>query len=165
MNCKTVQSKLSAHTDGELSRSEAARVEAHLEGCTECADAYGRLRDLSDRLRALPGMEVPPGFAADVRRAAEENRRAAPGRTLRLFGRRVDALRPVLARAAAGLLAVAGLALGLALGRSAARPGEMPGESVRQQADYAVELEYLSASPPGSVTETYLAFLGEANGG
>ena len=54
---------LSAYIDGEVTPSEAVRVEGHLAGCQDCASEIGSLRATSSLLRSLPDLEVPRSFA------------------------------------------------------------------------------------------------------
>jgi len=52
MNCWRARQILSAYLDGELSPSEAALVEEHIESCDECAEAM-------ERIEALPPLDLP----------------------------------------------------------------------------------------------------------
>lgn len=52
MNCWRARQILSAFLDGELSPSEAALVEEHVEACDECGEAMARIE-------ALPPLELP----------------------------------------------------------------------------------------------------------
>jgi predicted anti-sigma-YlaC factor YlaD len=54
MNCKSVQTYLSAYLDGELGGQESLRVREHLGGCVECRDEEQHLRSLKHILRGLP---------------------------------------------------------------------------------------------------------------
>ena len=58
-----LQILLSAYIDGEVTPSEAARVEEHLAGCRECVGELSSLRATSSLLRSLPELEVPRSFA------------------------------------------------------------------------------------------------------
>ncbi|GJD52788.1 hypothetical protein OPKNFCMD_5555 [Methylobacterium crusticola] len=127
--------------DGELDASNALRVEAHLEGCCACAEAYARLRAerqqrrqpglrhrapdaLRERLAAAIAAEAAGAPAAPAPLAA---RTAPPGRPPREGGsvrsgvlRRIGGARGGLALALAACLAVfAVLPRGL-------EPGEPP---------------------------------------
>jgi len=62
MACEGIGHRLMAYLDGEMSVEERAWMEEHLAACPRCqADvrAYGRMRDLSRRLRFR---EPPPEF-------------------------------------------------------------------------------------------------------
>ena len=58
-----MQILLSAYIDGEVTPSEAVRVEEHLAGCEECVSELESLRATSNLLRSLPDLEVPLSFA------------------------------------------------------------------------------------------------------
>ena len=58
-----MQILLSAYIDGEVTPSEAARVDEHLAGCEECVSELDGLRATSGLLRSLPKLEVPRAFA------------------------------------------------------------------------------------------------------
>ena len=45
---------ISAYADGELSREDAARVEAHLRVCTECARELALIQSIGGTMRAAP---------------------------------------------------------------------------------------------------------------
>lgn len=49
--------RLSAYADGELSREDARRVEAHLAVCTECARELSLIRAVGDAMKAT--LEAP----------------------------------------------------------------------------------------------------------
>lgn len=59
--------RLSAYHDGEVTRDEARRIEAHLATCAACRRDAERLAMIAERVRAMPSEGVP----ARVRAAAE----------------------------------------------------------------------------------------------
>ena len=64
-----VRMLLSSYIDGEVSASEARRVEAHLLGCDECVVELESLRATTTLLGRLPSLDVPRSYAltaADV---------------------------------------------------------------------------------------------------
>lgn len=72
MDCTTARDVLSAQLDGEATRDERARLDAHLDGCVECqrvADSYSAL-DRRVRLRAAaPVPDLRPAILARSRPA------------------------------------------------------------------------------------------------
>ncbi len=65
-------------------------------------------------------------------------------------------------RVAAGLVAVAGIWVGLNVGGSAFAGGERTSSGtvdVAAQDEFDLQVESLSAAPPGSIAEAYLAFV------
>ncbi|MCH7551028.1 MAG: zf-HC2 domain-containing protein, partial [Proteobacteria bacterium] len=49
-----MQILLSSYIDGEVTPSEAVRVEEHLAGCEDCVSELASLRATSSLLRGLP---------------------------------------------------------------------------------------------------------------
>jgi anti-sigma factor RsiW len=47
------QEALSAYADGELTAEEARRIEAHLDGCTECARELALIRTMGGAMRTM----------------------------------------------------------------------------------------------------------------
>ncbi len=54
MNCRYVQSHLSAYIDMELTGWEQQRIRAHLECCLDCSAEYETLRRMKHLMRHLP---------------------------------------------------------------------------------------------------------------
>ena len=52
-----VKEMLHAYHDGELAKWQAEQVEAHLAECKSCREELSSLRQLSDLLQSVPGME------------------------------------------------------------------------------------------------------------
>ena len=68
-----IRELLSSYIDGEVSASEARRVEEHLDGCDECVAELESLRATAMLLSRLPVLETPRSYAltpADVEEAA-----------------------------------------------------------------------------------------------
>ena len=64
-----VRTLLSSYIDGEVSASEARRVDAHLSGCDECVAELESLRATTTLLGQLPSLDTPRSYAltaADV---------------------------------------------------------------------------------------------------
>jgi anti-sigma factor RsiW len=78
MNCKGVESRLSAYLDGELTGQEMLAVREHLSYCRECRQEETSLRGLKRMLCSLSAAEPPVGFeeklAACVMRSRPEPR-------------------------------------------------------------------------------------------
>lgn len=62
MNCKSVQTYLSAYLDGELCGQESLQVRDHLMKCGECQAEEQQLRTLKQMLRGLPTYTPNAGF-------------------------------------------------------------------------------------------------------
>ena len=84
MRCRQARKMLALHAGGDLPERQARELEAHLEGCADCA---GELRDIKNALAAVgeiaaadqPG-PLPADFAQQVRQAARR-RQAQPERS------------------------------------------------------------------------------------
>ena len=64
-NCEKYLDMISAYFDGEVTDTERAEIEAHLEECAECRSILETYREMSAEI-ALDTEEVPEGFSAGV---------------------------------------------------------------------------------------------------
>jgi len=67
MACTEFQPALSELVDGTLSREGKARLESHLEECTDCRALLADLQRLRESARALPKMTPPESLCQKVR--------------------------------------------------------------------------------------------------
>ncbi len=103
MSC-AFEEELTAYIDGELAPARRAEVEAHLGGCAGCQGTEALLRRTVARMAELPGYTPSPAMRREVLAKLDA---LPPG-----LGERLRALlRPSVLVPAAGLAAVAGLAL------------------------------------------------------
>ncbi len=75
MTCRDCQPEWSAYLDGEVSSARRAALERHLADCPDCRAELEVLRQVAGGVRALPRIQPPAGFLAEVRRkldAAED---------------------------------------------------------------------------------------------
>lgn len=61
MNCRYVQSRLSAYLDFELSGEEQQLIRSHLEQCIECSAEFESLRRTKQLLRQMPVVKPQSG--------------------------------------------------------------------------------------------------------
>ncbi len=154
MKCKKTSERLNAYLDGELAPDEALAVQAHLRACPRCAAELDGLKQLNQALEAEPGMAVPSGFARRLRAVAEE-RHAVPVGLATSTAR----LHLVLSRIAAVVMVTAGLWVGGLMARSTSQSSFVGVEAESYEVtEFDLQLDPLSATPPGSVAEVYLAF-------
>ncbi len=84
MNCRYVQSHLSAYIDMELTGAEQQRIRAHIECCMECSAEYETLRQVKGLMQCLPtivpvrGEEVILKRIWEHRAVQREARRTRP---------------------------------------------------------------------------------------
>ncbi len=104
-DCVDVLDRLDAWIDGDLEASEAARVKAHVDGCSGCREERQSAEEIRAELRGMPELDPPERVLALVR-----NRRPIAKKWPGAFNFPLT-LRPVQAAiamaAAAILLAVA----------------------------------------------------------
>ena len=108
--CKTVQPRLTAYLDGELSDERGSVVRGHLRECAACRGVARDEAALRDGLHTLPPVDPPASLWAGVqaRLAAAEVADARTPRWRRTFARWM----PTLPRfAATGLVAAAAVAV------------------------------------------------------
>lgn len=68
MNHADVKKSLADYLEGDLSLGDRALVDAHLDGCEECALEVTELEQTILMLRSMPEPETPPMIAANVMR-------------------------------------------------------------------------------------------------
>lgn len=145
--------RLSEYLDGELSNGERIALEAHLQGCTECASALADLGRVVARARTLeneaPGRDLWPGIAQRI---------GATGKTpiVELASRRAAARRwsfslPQLAAASIALMTVSGGAVWLA--RSPAQQNVAPPTAT--VAAGSPQVMNAGVNPRGSASQSY----------
>ncbi len=100
MSCERIQELLSPYLDGELAPSERAQVEAHLTGCSDCADLLGRLRTALAAFASFPEVDLSEDLQVRLSAIPERARRRDRFSLDVLFR---PALQPILA-AATGFL-------------------------------------------------------------
>jgi predicted anti-sigma-YlaC factor YlaD len=66
MACRERQTALQEYAAGELAPEPARRLEAHLEGCSDCARDLAAYRSLQAALHALPEPATPPDLHAQL---------------------------------------------------------------------------------------------------
>jgi len=152
MKCKKTSERLNAYLDGELAPNEALAVREHLRACPRCAAELDGLKQLNQALEAEPGMAVPNGFARRLRAVAEERHVARAG-----LATSTARLHLVLSRIAAGVVVAAGLWVGGLMARSTSQGSLDVAPESYEVTEFDLQLAPLSAAPPGSVAEVYLA--------
>ncbi|HXV37308.1 MAG TPA: zf-HC2 domain-containing protein [Myxococcota bacterium] len=104
MKCSRVRSHLGDHLEGDLDLAWRARVDEHLDRCSDCARELSELRSTVALLRSLPREAAPSELASEVMRRIESGE--APQPAVKLALQRVLDAR-LVAGLAAGLVAVA----------------------------------------------------------
>ena len=104
MLCEDVLERLSAFQDDELDPVRSREIQRHLDGCLNCTDALGQMKELAERLRAeAPYYRAPDSLRVRVAQAAWSD--ASRGR---VSGRRIGATARVWLSAAAAVTVLVG---------------------------------------------------------
>jgi hypothetical protein len=111
MNCRNVQSSLSAHLDGFLSGERRRGILSHLDGCRGCRSQLAQMARVRAALRGLP-VNAPPenlGIALHVLASKERARVLARQRRLERVAERMrlwadNLMRPLALPFAGGLV-------------------------------------------------------------
>jgi hypothetical protein len=74
MNCRNVKKQINNYTEGILTESVCKNLEAHLEGCPECAAEWRKTQKLFHFLNSIPDVKAPVYFEAQLnQRLAEQS--------------------------------------------------------------------------------------------
>lgn len=84
MKCKNVQKDLNEYIDGTVSEADAAQIEDHIAGCTDCSSELDRSYRLKESLMSLPVPRATAGFERRVIQTAIADGQSSLGDT-RLF--------------------------------------------------------------------------------
>jgi len=105
MKCSVVKGLMSSYLDGEVTRSQFAQVDSHLQNCVECAARYASVRQTQALVGSLGRKAAPPELALRLRVAVSQE--IANQRRSRLDSLRVhweNAFNAVMVPATAGLV-------------------------------------------------------------
>ena len=163
MNCRKVRQKLNAYMDGELPSKKREDVRTHLDECTSCAQAFGRLQKLGLTLKGVSIPNVPEDLTLKVLAQARERLLSSRRKSFlnRLWPNWWAAEAPVM-RAAAALMLIMGLAIGSALGWHINKRSKNL-TSFRSAYDMDLEayynLDFLGGTPLGSIEQVCLTIV------
>ena len=165
MRCDRAQALMDRYLGEDLSAHERESFEIHLRDCRDCQQQLAGLRRLVAALQSVPAPPVPRDFVGRVmartRQEIQGTQYAIVARSaLSRWWERMGVTG--LANATNTITAVAaGLLLGLLLGqqtwRHAASTHGVEQPTAGMDTDAVYSLDYLSGTPRGSFTETYLS--------
>ena len=72
MKCSVVKGLMSSYLDGEVTRSQMAQADEHLQGCVECAARYASMRQTQVLVGSLGRRTAPPELALRLRVAVSQ---------------------------------------------------------------------------------------------
>ena len=105
MTCSVAKKLMSSYLDGEVTRSQLAHVDAHLQSCGECAARYASVRRTQRLVASLGRKVAPPELALKVRVAlSQEMANTGSSRWDALRVRWENAFNAVMVPATAGLI-------------------------------------------------------------
>jgi len=105
MKCSVVKGLMSSYLDGEITRSQLAQVDEHLQDCVECAARCASVRQTQALVGSLGRRAAPPELALRLRVAVSQE--IANQRRSRLDSLRVhwdNAFNAIMVPATAGLV-------------------------------------------------------------
>lgn len=107
MVCSDVVLKLSEYVDGELSQSDMALVDDHLNDCSDCRSEVSQLRALSQAVAAMPEITPPAFLLARIEDATINKKTRRQSIKLPIDWLRIPSvIRFVAGLSAAGIIAV-----------------------------------------------------------
>ena len=155
MRCPSVQERLSAYQDGEISGKERERIAAHLEGCPACRRAYAELEQAWQLLEKIPEIQASAGFEG---RLFERINAVPEPRSRWPFPWLSWVYRAYPAPAMAAVVLLVGIVLGGYLGDTlVSNFASAPAQVQVSRADTdIVSFKAFAAAPPGTLGEGYL---------
>jgi anti-sigma factor RsiW len=157
MNCSTIQTRLSAFADGELSPALRSEIEAHLALCADCR----RLLADGDRLWLALEDSNPPRPRPDFTQAVLRKVTTQSGSGI--FIDRIRAWARLLpAPAALAAMVVLGLLLGGWMGQTVLEERRVA--SAPAQEASLEGLDAFTPTPRGSLAQGYLVLVSTTNG-
>lgn len=103
MNCRYVQSRLSAYLDMELTGHEHQLIRSHIENCIECSTEFERLRRTKHLLRQLPVVQSSQGPEAVLVRLRAQRATVSQNAVIRVGWRSVRWWQMAVGAAAIGV--------------------------------------------------------------
>src|SRR5271167_3671396 len=105
MKCFVAKGLMSSYLDGEVTRSQLAEVDEHLQRCLECAARYASVRQTQALVGSLRRKAAPPELALRLRVAVSQEIANTKRSRLELLGVRWDnAFNAIMVPATAGLV-------------------------------------------------------------
>lgn len=85
MNCNQARATMSAYRELKSGELDTVELDAHLEGCAACREAFANYTQIGESMRAVPQCAPPPDLHAKLMRALAEEQmkmlqKSAPGK-------------------------------------------------------------------------------------
>ena len=134
---------ISAYLDNELGLGEKAPFEAHVQGCNRCSQTLEELRSLRAAFSTTQRHQAPFGFATRVM-----------ARTRELEKQQIPWHVPLIMRFAEAAVLLVVITVGILAGRVVTN-GSSASKSINIVSSLSLDL--FEATPPGSLSNAYLA--------
>jgi len=151
MKCHTIEKKLSAYQDGELSASEKEQVERHLTGCHSCHEQYVRLQQTWQGLGDLTEIRPTPGFYKRVsQKIGQTSEKGVLGSRWGNWG-----LRALPSPVIASVSLAIGILCGTYIGNSLFQFESFHSAAASSEGGFLSSLRVFDPAPPGTLANSY----------
>jgi len=151
MKCHTIEEKLSAYQDGELSVSDREQVERHLAGCHSCREQRVKLQQTWQALGEMAEIRPSLGFYKQVSQKIGQASEKGVFETSRWGSWWVRALP---SSALASVILAIGILCGTYIGNSLFQFGPFHNAS-SSEGGFLTSLRVFDPAPPGTLADSY----------
>lgn len=152
MKCHTIEEKLSAYQDGELSVSEKEQVERHLAGCHSYREQYAKLHQTWKALGDLAEIRPAPGF---YKRVSQKIDQASEKDVFGASRWGNWGLRRLTASAIASIILATGIICGALIGNSLIQIEPFHNATAFSEEGFLSSLRIFDPIPPGTLADSY----------
>ena len=151
MKCQTIEKKLSAYQDGELSVSEKERIEIHLAVCHSCREQFVRLQETWQTLGGLTPIRTTPGFNKRVcQKIGQTSEKGVWGHRWGNWG-----LRALPSPIFASVILAIGILCGTYIGNSLFQFEPFHSAAASSEGGFLNSLRVFDPAPPGTLADSY----------
>jgi anti-sigma factor RsiW len=148
MKCQTIEKKLSAYQDGELSASEKEQVEGHLAGCHSCREQNVKLQQTWQALGEMTEIRPTPGFYTRVRqKIGQESEKGVLGSLWRI--------RVLPSPVFASVILAIGILCGTYIGNTLIKFEPLHSVVASSEGGFLSYLRVFDPAPPGTLADSY----------
>jgi predicted anti-sigma-YlaC factor YlaD len=151
MKCHTIEKKISAYQDGELSASEKEKVARHLADCHSCREQYARLQRMWQVLGDQTEIGPTPGFYKRVSQKIDQTpEKSVLGPRWRNWG-----LRALPSPVFASVILAIGMLCGTYIGNYFIKIQPFHNVAAYPEEGFLSSLKVFDPVPPGSLADNY----------
>jgi Putative zinc-finger len=152
MKCRTIEKRLSAYQDGELSVSENEQVASHLAGCHSCREQHVKLQQTWRALGDVTEIRPTPGFYQRLsERIGQEPQKGVFGASL--WGN--WGLRVVPSPIIASIIVAIGIVCGTLIGNFLIQIEPFHNIAAFSEEGFLSSLRVFDPVPPGTLADSY----------